>query len=163
MLFKHSRKSRTGLESMEEKKRLKSITPYKELSQGEERIYDHLKKGFKVPDKVIAYLKTTKPYLMSPGVYEHPFKEGMRLLGPYLYTDDVFYWDRDTWKYVVKYGLELPDEFIDHVMSEEGTAFLEEQLRSDKSWSSVISDWKEKKDVVWLIPDSAGDRALEEF
>ncbi len=47
--------------------------------------------------------------------------------GPYLYTDDDHCWDSNTWKYVLKYGLQLSQEFIDYVMSEKGTKFLEEQ------------------------------------
>ena len=63
------------------------ISPYKELCCGEESIYNYVEKGYTVPDKVIAYLRTTKPFLMIPGVYKHPFKKEVDLLGPYLYTD----------------------------------------------------------------------------
>ena len=78
-----------------------------------------------MPNKVIAYLQTTMPFVMSPGFYDHPFKTGTHLLGPYRYTDGKYYWDRDTWKYVLKYNLVLLQEFIGHVMSDEGTSFLE--------------------------------------
>ena len=88
-----------------------------------------------MPDKVIAYLRTAKPFLASPVIYEHPFKEGVTLLGPYLYTDDTYYWDRDTWKYVVKHHLRLPQDFIDHVMSEEGTRFIESQIDENDLWN----------------------------
>lgn len=140
-----------------------NLTPYKEIKGGEESIYDHVQEGYEVPDKVIAYLRTTKPFLMSPGIYNHPFKEGQSLLGPYLYTDDTFYWDRDTWKYVVKYGLTLPQEFIDHVMSDEGTKFIEQQIESNESWTKAIREWKKKKGFICLLPDDAGDRELADF
>ena len=107
------------------------ITPYKELHDGEESIYDHIQKEYVVPDKVIAYLQTTDPFLMALGIYEHPFKKGTQLMGPYWFTDGKYYWDRDTWKYVLKYGLVLPQEFIDHVMSEAGTAFLEKCIKEN--------------------------------
>lgn len=139
------------------------LTPYRELHGGKESIHDHIQDGYEVPDKVIAYLRTTKPFLMSPGVYDHPFKEDTRLLGPYLYTDDKYYWDRDTWKYVVKYGLELPQSFIDHVMSDAGTKFIEQQIDANESWSKVIKQWKRKKGFICLLPDNAGDKDLKDF
>ena len=139
------------------------LTPYKELYGGKESILDHVSDGYTVPDKVIAYLRTTKPFLMSPGIYDHPFKENTRLLGPYLYTDGKYYWDRDTWKYVVKYGLELPEDFIDHVMSDEGTKFIEEWIESNDSWSKVIRDWKKRKGFVCLLPNDARDTELKDF
>lgn len=142
---------------------IKFITPYKEIRGGEESIYDHIQEGYTVPDKVIAYLRTTTPYLMSPGVYEHPFKAGCRLLGPYWYTDGKYCWDRDTWKYVVKYGLMLPPDFIDHVMSDEGTAFIEKCIDESDSWSEVIKRWKKKQGFICFLPENAGDRSLENF
>lgn len=149
---------------MEELQKMVCITPYKEICCGDESIYRNVEDGYLVPDKVIAYLRIGKPYMMSPGIYVHPFKKDVNLLGPYMYTDGHFYWDRDTWKYVVKYGLKLPQTFIDHVMSEEGTQFLE-SCKADKndngSWSDVIKDWK-KEPGCWL-PDNAGDKELEDF
>ena len=156
----------TSMPSHEERKRraqMICLTPYKELSSGEESIHDHIREGYKVPDKVIAYLRTTKPYAVCMGIYDHPFKEGTTLLGPYYYTDDKYYWDRDTWKYVVKYGLELPQAFIDHVMSEEGTKFIEQQIEENESWSDTIKQWKKQKGLLCLMPDDAGDKDLEDF
>ena len=113
------------------------ITPYKELSCGEESIYDHTRKGYQVPDKVITYLKTEHCLCVCMGVYDHPFKEGVSISGPYIYADDKYYWDREAWKYVVEYGLELPKEFIDHVMSEEGTKFIKQHMVENESWSET--------------------------
>jgi len=140
----------------------KSITPYRELRQGEESIYDNIQKGYQVSEKVIAYLKTTKPYVMSPGIYDHPFKAGVKLLGPYVYEDGIYCWDRDTWKYVVKYGLMLPPDFIDHVMSREGTRFLEEQGVKQESWDKAIDVWK-KDGLISFLQDNAGNIELEDF
>lgn len=139
------------------------LTPYKELHDGEKSIRDHVKEGYTVPKKVIEYLQTTTPFVMSPGIYEHPFKPGVRLLCPDWFTDGKYYWDRDTWKYVVKYGLVLPEDFIDHVMSEEGTAFLRKCSAEAESWSSVIKEWKEQPDSLCLIPDNIGDKELKDF
>lgn len=140
-----------------------SLTPYKELRQGDESIHDHAAAGgVSVADEVIAYLRSGNAYIFSPGVYQHPFKEG-RLLGPYIYTDNKRYcWDRDTWKYVVKYGLELPQEFVAFVLSEEGAAAFEE-MSGGATWSDVIKQWKSQEGSVILLPEDAGDTALDDF
>lgn len=101
-----------------------------------------MQEDYEVPDKVIAYLRTAHPYVMSPGVYRHPFRPDTELLGPYLYTDGHYYWDRDTWKYVLKYRVALPQEFVDHVMSDRGTAFLEAQTGEQDSWANRIENRK---------------------
>lgn len=140
-----------------------SITPYKELHDGSKSIHDHTREGYSVPDKVIAYLQTAVPFLMALGIYDHPFKEGVRLLGPYWFTDGKYCWDRDTWKYVVKYHLVLPEEFIDHVMSDEGTAFLEKCVSEHKTWGQIIHRWKQQPNTLCLLPDDAGQIELEDF
>lgn len=63
--------SRAFLAEME---KMVCISPFKEINGGEESIYDYVQDRYEVPDKVIAYLKTTNPYLMSLGIYKHPFK-----------------------------------------------------------------------------------------
>lgn len=152
--------SRAFLAEME---KMVCVSPFKEINCGGESIYDYVQEGYEVSDKVIAYLKTTAPYVMSLGIYKHPFKPDMDLVGPYLYTDGHYYWDRDTWKYVLKYHVTLPQEFIDHVMSDEGTAFLEAQDRESDSWVGRIKNWKEQSDTLCLLPDNAGDEELEDF
>ena len=150
-------------EFLQEINEMVCISPYQELNCGDKSIYDNIEEGYVVPDKVIAYLRTTKPYLMSLGTYEHPFKKGVTLLGPYWYTDGYYYWDRDTWKYVVKYGLKLPQEFIDHVMSDAGTKFIERCIEENESWSSIIKAWKKEQGYVCFLPDDAGNKEIEEF
>ena len=139
------------------------LTPFIELGCGDKSIHDFVQEDYSVSDEVIAYLRTTQPYMMSPGIYEHPFKPGERLSGPYLYTDGKHYWDRDTWKYVVKYHVTLPQEFIDYVMSEEGTAFVNHFIDKCDSWSDKIKEWKKKKGVLSFLPDNAGEKELEDF
>lgn len=148
---------------IEEMRKMVCLSPYKELHCGDKSIHDYVQEKYTVPDQVIAYLRTTQPYLMSPGIYEHPFKPGTRLLGPYMYTDGKYYWDRDTWKYVVKYHVTLPQEFIDHVMSEEGTAFIERFIDRSDSWSDTIKKWKKRQGFLCLLPDNAGEIELEQF
>lgn len=155
----------TSIPSPEEMRRLDAminVMPYKEIQGGEESIYDHIDESYAVPEKVIAYLKTTQPHMVCMGVYKHPFKD-KDLPGPYWYTDGEYYWDRDAWKYVVKYHLTLPQAFVDKVMSEEGTAFLEKCMESDESWAKNIQSLNTRPNTLCLMPDNAGDIELEDF
>lgn len=138
------------------------ITPYRELEMGSQSIYDNIQEGYTVPERVILYLQTKRLFTMALGVYVHPFKKDVNLLGPYMYTDGKYYWDRDTWKYVVKYGLKLSEDFIAHVMSEEGETFLQSVSEED-SWQERLQDLKQQKNTLCLLPDDAGDILLEEF
>ena len=149
--------------AIEEMQRMICLSPFKELDCGDKSIHDFVQEGYTVPDRVIAYLRTTKPYAMCPGIYEHPFKPGKELLGPYMYTDGKHYWDRDMWKYVVKYHVTLPQEFIDYVMSDEGAAFIEDFIDQSDSWPNVIKNWKKQQGSLCLLPDNAGDIEIEEF
>ena len=63
----------------------------------------------------------------------------------------------------MKYGVKLPQEFIDYVMSDEGTAYLEEYYKDKPSWKKNIQDMKNQKDMLCLLPDDAGDEPLEDF
>ena len=153
-------RSRKAIERM---RQMICLTPYKELRHGKQSIHDYVGEGYEVPDRVIAYLRTTKPYMMSPGVYEHPFRPGKRLLGPYTYTDGKFYWDRDTWKYVVKYHVTLPQEFIDHVMSDAGKAYIDSFIDQSDSWSDTIKAWKKQQGFICLLPNNAGEIELQDF
>ena len=151
------------IDKMDKMSKMICLSPYKEINGGSESIYDHVQEGYTVPNQVIAYLRTTELYFMCPGIYERPFKPGQRLLGPYAYTDGKYYWDRDTWKYVLKYHVTLPQEFVDYAMSDEGAAYIENFLKESGSWSDKIQDWKKEEGYLCLLPDDAGDVKLEDF
>ena len=139
------------------------LTPYKELKLGYKSIYDYVQVGYTVPPKVIAYLQTKEPSIMSPGIYTHPFKPKKHLLGPYTYTDGLYRWDRDTWKYVLKYGLTLPQSFIDHVMSDEGTEFLKKCGTKSDFWYNKIEVLEAGAPHLNLMPTDCGDVPLDDF
>ena len=141
-----------------------NITPYKELRFGDESIYDKIRSNEdEIPKKVIDYLRAGNAHLMSPGIYDHPFKKEIRLLGPYILTDNNRYiWDRDTWKYVVKYRLALPEEFIEFVLGNEGSKVYESMVVG-KNWNNVIQDWKATGDSIIFLPDNADDKELCDF
>ena len=101
----HEVKTEEEIRSRKAIERLRSmicVSPFKEIRLGSESIYEHVQEGYTVPDRVIAYLRTTNPFIMSPGIYEHPFRAGESLLGPYTYTDGKYYWDRDSWSNKIK-------------------------------------------------------------
>lgn len=148
---------------LEEQKRMVCLTPFDELGLGEESIYDWVVPGYTVPDKVVDYLMTTECYEVCLGVYEHPFKPGKKLLGPYTYTDGHYWWDRDAWKYVVKYHVGLPQEFVDYVMSGEGDEFLESHMPDSGSWHNRIDKAYGDEPHLNLLPTDGGDIGLEDF
>ena len=152
-------------QAIEERRRLINLVPYREFAGGKhsDSITEHTQDGYTVPDKVLTYLQVGDAYMMCPGIYDHPFKPGTRLLGPYYYTDGIHYWDRDTWKYVLKYHVVLPECFINHVMSEAGTAFIEKRIAEEDAWSKSIKNWKKQEGVLCLLPDNAGSIPIEDF
>lgn len=150
-------------EFYERRAKMFCLTPFKELHLGRESIYDWVEEGYSVPVKVIAYLKTTEPDMMSPGVYEHPFIPGKRLLGPYCYTDGHYWWDRDTWKYVTKYHVRLPQEFVDFVMSGAGDEFARTHIPYARSWFETIESNYGDEPHANFLPQDAGDINIDQF
>ncbi len=132
-----------------------NLTPYEELEQGDKSMNDSVDDTFEIPDKVLLYLQGGKEYVMSPGIYMHPFRPEMHLAGPYIYTDGKYIWDRDTWKYVKKYHLRLPDEFIEYVMAKDVDEFINER----ESWNDKFK----AKGAISFIPEDDGDVNLEDF
>jgi len=139
------------------------LTPFRELKHGDESIYDWVEDGYAVPKKVLAYLMTTEPFFMSPGIYEHPFKPGKRLLGPYCYTDGHFWWDRDCWKYTAKYHVRLPREFVDYVMSGKGDKFMKSHSPNPSSWFNRIEELYGDTPHGNFLPRNAGNVDLKDF
>lgn len=144
-----------------------NLTPFSELHQGTKSIYDYVKDGYTVPDKVIAYLRTQRYLGVCPGTYDHPFKPGERLPGPYRLTDGHYTWDRDTWKYVLKYHLTLPEEFINYVMSDDGdrklTELVNETIEKNEAWSDSIKECKKKQGYKCLLLGPGGSKELSDF
>lgn len=102
-------------EMLKEHERRFCLTPYKEILAGGDSIYDNIREGYSVPDKVIEL------YLTGAGIYQHPFKPEVTLFGSDMYSDGYYYWDSYTAEYVSEYGLVLPDEFISFVMQKNNT------------------------------------------
>ncbi|MBQ5754667.1 MAG: hypothetical protein IIV90_03260, partial [Oscillospiraceae bacterium] len=103
-------------------------------------------------------------YLICMTPCDHPFKPGVKLDNLF-YKDDYGYcWDGHTWKYVLKYGLTLPEEFIAHVMSEEGTAYINQCIDQNPNWSDAMKKWKkEHQGYLCLMPTREEIKKLEYF
>ena len=100
------------------------LTPYRELRHGSETLFTHVGAPCALPVRVKQYLLLGTLREFIPGIYRHPFT-GKELIGPALFGDGVKYtWDRDTLEYAERYGLALPAEFVEYVMSGEGFANL---------------------------------------
>lgn len=104
-------------EMIQERESRCCLTPYREIHAGYDSIYDHVKEGYYVPDKVLEYLKTENVYLTGAGIYKHPFEPEITMFGPTMYSDGYYYWDSNTAEYVSRYGLVLLEEFVSYVMN----------------------------------------------
>lgn len=139
-----------------------NLMPYEEICGGDECIYDHVDPDYVVPEKVIAYLQTTKDCFYFSCLYQHPFKN-MEMAGVSWKTDGEYMWPRDTWKYVLKYHVTLPQNFIDKVMSDRGTAFLEQLAREDENWAKCVRKANGEYTRECFIPEFSDDYPLEAF
>ena len=119
--------------------------------------------SYPVPDKVIAYLKCPNNGLYRMGIFSHLYKPDIRFYGKTVYSDGLYVWDNFTWKYVMKYNLRLPESFIDHVMSEEGTAFIEKAIDESKLWSVTVKKYKKQLGYRCFIPTQSELRELDNF
>ena len=70
---------------------------------------------------------------------------------------------KDTWKYVVKYHVTLTQEFIDHVMSGDGKAYLNQFAKENNFCANLIEDLKNRPNTICLLPDDAGEIPLANF
>ena len=140
-----------------------NIMPYVELQSGEESIHDHIDPDQVVPEEVIEYLKHGEFRLVCMGIYPHPFEPDVRLCGPYWYGDDKYEWDRDAWKYASKYHVELPQEFIDHVLSEDGQKWLEEHKDLEPGQGHKALGKMVEGHGLNLTPKNDGDVPIDKF
>ena len=63
---------------------------------------------------------------------------GVQFYSGYALLLTLTFWDRDTWKYVTKYHVKLPQEFVDYVMSGAGDEFAREHIPWARSWFQHI-------------------------
>lgn len=63
----------------------------------------------------------------------------------------------------MKYHLTLPEDFIEYVMSEDGSAFLESCHYGVDSWYQAFEKSFADKRHMNFLPEDAGDVKLDEF
>ena len=139
------------------------ITPYKQLRCGTANIYDYTVSGYAVPEKVIAYLRAGTPSLTRGGTYPHPFATHKVICSPTLLTDGKYVWDNHTWMYVLKYGLVLPAEFIDYVMSTAGDEFIGKAIDQSDLWCDIVKSIKKKQGYRSFLPSTEDLSKMENF
>ncbi len=59
--------------------------------------------------------------------------------------------------------MELPQDFIDHVLSPAGQEFLEKAKQSGESRGQVFDEWDKDENNHVILPGGAGDIGVEEF
>lgn len=68
-------------------------------------------------DKVLKYLKSGKAGAMSPSILYDRVSNGAGIIkNPVCYNDGVYAWRSDVIYYYEKYNIDLPDDFIKHVL-----------------------------------------------
>lgn len=109
-------------------------------------------------DKIIAYLRNGITFMSSLGWATCRFPDGPsdEEMGCRDLTDGTWVWPEGLWVYVQRYGVRLPDEFVQH-MSQCGfqasknsslgqeVPELDPRLRNSPSWTSVVDSefWKQ--------------------
>ena len=66
--------------------------------------------------KILAYLKSAKVVARAPGYLYDRVNNDVSIPNPACYDDGTYAWRSDVIYYYEKYNIELPEDFIRHVM-----------------------------------------------
>ena len=66
--------------------------------------------------KILGYMKTARVEARAPGYLYDRINQDAIILKPACYTDGVYAWRSDVIYYYEKYNIELPEDFITHVL-----------------------------------------------
>ena len=69
-------------------------------------------------DKIINYMKNCKITSASPAIITDLINPEIKLTELYCMTDGKYGWRSDVIYYVEKYDMELPEEFVQHVLQQ---------------------------------------------
>lgn len=133
-------------------KKLKIVYACDEFTKGFGSVHDYCQKGYRVPGKVLTYLRVVNPCAAAGVIYEHPFIKGKTCTGKTYMTDGKYCWDLDTLEYVLNHDLVLPQDFIDHIMSDYGTEFLN-RCTKVRNFKEAWRIYKTKPNQPCLILD----------
>lgn len=81
-------------------------------------IKDLINKPIKEKKKVIEYMKKCKIEAVAPAIITDLINPEIKFAELYLMTDGKYEWRSDVIYYVEKYDMELPEEFIQHVLNQ---------------------------------------------
>jgi len=81
-------------------------------------IKDLINKPIKEKIKIIEYMKNCKIEAASPAIVTDLINNKNKFTELYIMTDDKYAWRSDVIYYVEKYDMELPEEFIQHVLNQ---------------------------------------------
>lgn len=81
-------------------------------------IRDLINKPIKEKSKVIEYMKKSKVIAVAPAIVRDIINPNNKIPELFLMTDGKYEWRSDVIYYVEKYDMELPEEFIEYVLSE---------------------------------------------
>jgi hypothetical protein len=73
-------------------------------------------KPFDDVSRVVAYLQNGTLFIASPGIVKDVLNEGGKVIGaPHVRTDGVWTWPSDFAYYVKHYGINVPQDFLEHM------------------------------------------------
>lgn len=81
-------------------------------------IKDLINKPIKEKEKVIEYMKKCRIEAASPAIVTDLIDSKNRITELYSMTDGKYAWRSDVIYYVEKYDMELPEDFIQHVLNQ---------------------------------------------
>lgn len=81
-------------------------------------IKDLINKPIKEKEKVIKYMRSCTITSASPAIITDLINPDIKFAELYCMTDGKYGWRSDVIYYVEKYDMELPEEFIQHVLSQ---------------------------------------------
>jgi hypothetical protein len=69
-------------------------------------------------NKILVYMKSCKISSVSPAIVTDVINPKNKINELYCMTDGIYGWRSDVIYYVEKYDMALPDEFVQHVLSQ---------------------------------------------
>jgi len=82
-------------------------------------IKELINKPIKEKEKVIKYMKNCKITSASPAIITDLINPKIKFAELYSMTDGKYAWRSDVIYYVEKYDMELPEKFIQHILSQQ--------------------------------------------
>lgn len=79
---------------------------------------DIINKPIKEKNKVVEYIKKSEVIAVAPAIVRDVLNPEIRLPELFLMSDGKYKWRSDIIYYIENYDMELPEEFVQHVLSQ---------------------------------------------